>query len=184
MKKKRIRLKEILFRIWIGSCFHCNFVPKILTFFISVFSERLIKRICLLIFFFFLQRKRFRSEKIRSFMQTVLEKEKVPLYNYLTEALLSTSVAYGETIQRAMAIPDCPVVPFFGSFMLEIRKIMKETPSSIVLSDQDDKVLSEVNRTYVYLRAFGWYTFADPPGLRSWIQGCIMTFKRQKTESF
>lgn len=85
----------------------------------------------------------YRSEKIRPFMQTVLEKEKVPLFYYLTDALLSTS-QYDSVLQKALAMPDCPVVPFFGSFMREIRKIMKETPSSIVLSDQDGKALSEV----------------------------------------
>lgn len=76
-------------------------------------------------------------------MQTVLEKEKVPLFYYLTDALLSTS-QYDTILQKALAMPDCPVVPFFGSFMREIRKIMKETPSAIVLSDQDGKALSEV----------------------------------------
>lgn len=76
-------------------------------------------------------------------MQTVLEKEKVPLFHYLTDALLSTS-QYENTVRRALAMPDCTVVPFFGFFMREIRKIMKDTPSTIVLSDQDGKTLSEV----------------------------------------
>lgn len=86
-------------------------------------------------------------------MQTVLEKEKVPLFNYLTDALLSTP-QYETTIQRSLAIPDCPVVPFFGSFMREIRKIMKDTPSTIVLSDQDAKVLSEVFKSCRTLNDF------------------------------
>lgn len=76
-------------------------------------------------------------------MQTVLDKEKVPLFHYLTDGLLSTT-QYENILQKALAMPDCPVVPFFGSFMREIRKIMKETPSAIVLSDQDGKMLSEV----------------------------------------
>lgn len=80
-------------------------------------------------------------------MQTVLEKEKVPLLQYLTDSLLSNT-KYENTVSKALAMPDCPVVPFFGSFMRDIRKIMKETPSTIVLTDQDSKVLNEV---YTYL---------------------------------
>lgn len=76
-------------------------------------------------------------------MQAVLEKEKVPLFYYLNDSLLSMS-QYSETIHRALAMPDCPVVPFFGSFMREMRKIMKDIPSTVILSNQDNKVLSEV----------------------------------------
>lgn len=79
-------------------------------------------------------------------MQTVLEKEKVPLLQYLTDSLLSNT-QYESTLQKALAMPDCPVVPFFGSFMRDIRKIMKETPSTIVLTDQDGKVLNEVRQS-------------------------------------
>lgn len=77
-------------------------------------------------------------------MQAVLENEEVPLYHLLTDALLSTP-QYESILQKALTMPDCPVIPFFGSFMREIRKIMKETPSNIVLTDQDGKVLSEVS---------------------------------------
>jgi len=80
-------------------------------------------------------------------MQTVLEKEKVPLFYYLTDALWSTS-QYDSILQKALAMPDCPVVPFFGSFMREFRKIMKETPSAVVLTDQDSKAISEVYKSY------------------------------------
>lgn len=76
-------------------------------------------------------------------MQTVLDREKVPLFDYLTDGLLSAA-QYENILRRALAMPDCPVVPFFGSFMREIRKIMKDTPSAVVLSDQDGKALSEV----------------------------------------
>lgn len=102
----------------------------------------------------------FRSEKIRPFMQTVLEKEKVPLFHYLTDGLLSDP-QYETVLQRALAMPDCPVVPFFGSFMREIRKIMKQAPSSVVLSDQDFKILSQASliiKNYVqYLTFYAFY---------------------------
>lgn len=81
-------------------------------------------------------------------MQAVLEKEKVTLFYFLTDALMSAQ-QYENILEKAMAMPDCPVVPFFGSFMREIRNIMKETPSSIVLTDQDGKVLSEVSKITV-----------------------------------
>jgi len=97
---------------------------------------------------------RFRSEKIKPFVQTVLEKENVPLFHYLTDAMMSTS-QYESTVKKALAIPDCPVVPFFGYFMRDIRKIMKETPSTIVLSDQDARVLSEVRTVDLHANLSG-----------------------------
>lgn len=76
-------------------------------------------------------------------MQTVLEKEKVSLFQCLSDGLMSNP-HYEQTLQKALAMPDCPVVPFFGFFMREIRQIMKETPSAVVLIDQDRNDLTEV----------------------------------------
>lgn len=77
-------------------------------------------------------------------MQILLEREKVPIFHYLTDALFSTS-EYKIAMRKALAMPDCPVVPFFGSFMREIRQIMKETPGAIVLSNLDGSTVREVS---------------------------------------
>ncbi|XP_050529538.1 uncharacterized protein LOC126899057 isoform X2 [Daktulosphaira vitifoliae] len=84
-----------------------------------------------------------KSEKLRPFMQSLLEKEKVPFLSYLTDALLSTT-QYESSLQKALAMRDCPVVPFFGSFMRDIRQIIKDTPSALVLSDLENKIVEEV----------------------------------------
>lgn len=86
-------------------------------------------------------------------MQTLLEREMVPFFHYLSEALLSDS-QYESALKRALAIPDCPVVPFFGSFMRDIRKILKETPSSIVLSNINARAVTEVFKLYIFFKRF------------------------------
>ncbi|XP_050438662.1 uncharacterized protein LOC126844474 isoform X2 [Adelges cooleyi] len=78
-----------------------------------------------------------RSEKVRSFMQTVMEKEKVPFLDFLNETMLFPA-RYEGALKRALAMADCPVVPFFGTFLREIRQVMQVIPESMVLSSLDN----------------------------------------------
>lgn len=83
---------------------------------------------------------------MKPFIQTVLEKEELPVFHYLNEVLFSPS-KYEEAVNRALAIADCPVVPFFGFFIRDLKEIMNETPSTVILTDQQNLVVNEVNKT-------------------------------------
>lgn len=89
-----------------------------------------------ILIFLFLSR---RSEKLKPFIQTVLEKEDMPVFHYLDDVLFSTT-KYEEAVNRALAIADCPVVPFFGFFIRDLKQIMVDTPSTVVLADQQNEV--------------------------------------------
>lgn len=41
---------------------------------------------------------------------------------YLSSALLSSE--YDIALARALAMPECPVVPFFGAFLRELREVI------------------------------------------------------------
>lgn len=41
---------------------------------------------------------------------------------YLSSALLSSE--YERALARALAMPECPVVPFFGAFLRELREVI------------------------------------------------------------
>lgn len=61
-----------------------------------------------------------RSNKLNSFWPDV--KEHVPVMEYLSSALLSSE--YERALARALAMPECPVVPFFGAFLRELREVI------------------------------------------------------------
>ncbi|VVC34658.1 Hypothetical protein CINCED_3A005174 [Cinara cedri] len=78
-----------------------------------------------------------KSEKLKPFIQTVLENEEMPVFHYLNDVLFSTK-KYEEAVNRALAIADCPVVPFFGFFIRDIKETMNEVPSTVLLVDQQN----------------------------------------------
>ncbi|XP_023290532.1 1-phosphatidylinositol 4,5-bisphosphate phosphodiesterase epsilon-1 [Orussus abietinus] len=59
-----------------------------------------------------------KSNKLKPFWQSV--NETLPVLEYLSSALLSSE--YDQALGRALAMPDCPVVPFFGAFLRELRE--------------------------------------------------------------
>lgn len=62
----------------------------------------------------------FRSNKLKPFWHIV--NETIPVLEYLSTALLSSE--YERALARALAMPECPVVPFFGAFLRELREII------------------------------------------------------------
>ncbi|XP_043274277.1 1-phosphatidylinositol 4,5-bisphosphate phosphodiesterase epsilon-1-like isoform X2 [Venturia canescens] len=61
-----------------------------------------------------------KSNKLKPFWQSV--NEPLPVLEYLSSALLSSK--YEQALARALAMPECPVVPFFGAFLRELREVI------------------------------------------------------------
>ncbi|XP_046742538.1 1-phosphatidylinositol 4,5-bisphosphate phosphodiesterase epsilon-1-like [Diprion similis] len=61
-----------------------------------------------------------KSNKLKPFWQSV--NEPLPILEDLSTALLSSK--YEEALARALAMPECPVVPFFGAFLRELREAL------------------------------------------------------------
>ena len=63
--------------------------------------------------------------------------------NFLSDALLSRepTPAYRAAISRALAIPGCKVVPFFGGFLRDLRAIFSIVPSVVVLAPEEPEQL-------------------------------------------
>ncbi|KAG7167929.1 1-phosphatidylinositol 45-bisphosphate phosphodiesterase epsilon-1-like [Homarus americanus] len=76
-----------------------------------------------------------KSEKLKPFWLS-LENEHLPVLDFLTGVLLGESVAeYEAALDRALMLPECRVVPFFGSFLRDLTKILQSTPSLVFISD-------------------------------------------------
>ncbi|KAG7213017.1 hypothetical protein KM043_002353 [Ampulex compressa] len=61
-----------------------------------------------------------KSNKLKPFWHSV--NEPIPVLEYLSSALLSSE--YEQALARALAMPECPVVPFFGAFLRELREVI------------------------------------------------------------
>lgn len=61
----------------------------------------------------------------------------------LSNALLSRepSSEYREALSRALDIPECKVVPFFGGFLRDLRAVFMGVPSIVVLSSDENQSL-------------------------------------------
>ncbi|CAH0559692.1 unnamed protein product [Brassicogethes aeneus] len=63
-----------------------------------------------------------KSNKLKPFWLSITEKETLPVLDFLSAALLSAE--YDRALTRALAMPECPVVPFFGAFLRELQDIL------------------------------------------------------------
>lgn len=61
----------------------------------------------------------------------------------LTDALLSKEVTaeYKDAVARALDIPECKVVPFFGGFLRDLKSILSGVPSIVVLPSEENQSL-------------------------------------------
>lgn len=62
----------------------------------------------------------YRCHKLKPFWQSV--NDPVPVLENLSSALLSPE--YESALARSLAMPECPVVPFFGAFLRELREVI------------------------------------------------------------
>ncbi|KAK9884808.1 hypothetical protein WA026_009036 [Henosepilachna vigintioctopunctata] len=62
------------------------------------------------------------SNKLKPFWLSITEKESLPVLDFLSAALMSAE--YDRALSRALAMTECPVVPFFGAYLRELREIL------------------------------------------------------------
>ncbi|XP_047518613.1 1-phosphatidylinositol 4,5-bisphosphate phosphodiesterase epsilon-1-like isoform X1 [Pieris napi] len=67
-----------------------------------------------------------KSHKLKPFW-LIISDEPIPALDFLSAALLSAE--YERALSRALAMPECRLIPFFGAFLRELREILAATPS-------------------------------------------------------
>ncbi|XP_037093117.1 1-phosphatidylinositol 4,5-bisphosphate phosphodiesterase epsilon-1-like [Pollicipes pollicipes] len=93
-----------------------------------------------------------RSEKLRPFWASLAEKEDIPVLDFLFSVLEydvtpkshdAINPHYTAALQRALAIKQCKVVPFFGVILRRLRGILTQCPSLAVVRETPAEVISE-----------------------------------------
>uniref|UniRef100_A0A915PXN4 Phosphoinositide phospholipase C n=1 Tax=Setaria digitata TaxID=48799 RepID=A0A915PXN4_9BILA len=89
-----------------------------------------------------------KSEKLRPFWLSLKPDEKRK-YEQLCEILLPSNQAalstpYREAIQRALRMPQCRLIPFFGVFLRDLYAVVNDMPSIVMISDENDKDNTEL----------------------------------------
>ncbi|XP_064077346.1 1-phosphatidylinositol 4,5-bisphosphate phosphodiesterase epsilon-1-like isoform X2 [Macrobrachium nipponense] len=80
------------------------------------------------------------SDKLKPFWLS-LENEQLPVLDFLSGVLMGESRAdYEAALDRALLLPECQVVPFFGSFLRDLMNILQSTPSLVVLAEDGQEV--------------------------------------------
>lgn len=54
---------------------------------------------------------------------------------------------YCAAVMRALNIPECKVLPFFGTFLRDLSLIFSNLPSLVVLPTEDDKTIEVRQKT-------------------------------------
>ncbi|XP_063888080.1 1-phosphatidylinositol 4,5-bisphosphate phosphodiesterase epsilon-1-like isoform X4 [Scylla paramamosain] len=102
-----------------------------------------------------------KSEKLKPFWLS-LENEQLPVLDFLTAALLGEGrTHYEAALDRALMMPETRVVPFFGSFLRDLTRILQGTPSLVVLAEDGQ----EVEFISDYCGEDGFFTRIGPGGL-------------------
>ncbi|CAF3718220.1 unnamed protein product [Adineta steineri] len=65
--------------------------------------------------------------------------DEIPGFKFLTDAFNSNEKTpqYCDAVSRALDIPTCKVVPFFGTFLKDLRTILSGVPSIVVLCNRN-----------------------------------------------
>lgn len=87
-----------------------------------------------------------RSEKLKPFWLSLSDKDNISSLETLTNALLTPQLSpeYRSAIEKALASPYSRVIPFFGTFLRELRAILKGIPSLVVLSSEENAKLEVI----------------------------------------
>nr|XP_045618556.1 uncharacterized protein LOC123770570 isoform X4 [Procambarus clarkii] len=81
-----------------------------------------------------------KSVKLKPFWLS-LENEHLPVLDFLTGVLLGESrTEYEAALDRALMLPECRVIPFFGCFLRDLTKILQSTSSLVVLAEDGQEV--------------------------------------------
>jgi hypothetical protein len=86
----------------------------------------------------------FRIEAFRPLWLTITDE--IPGFKFLTDAFNSNEKTpqYCDAVSRALDIPTCKVVPFFGTFLKDLRTILSSVPSIVVLCNRNTQKPIEV----------------------------------------
>ena len=86
----------------------------------------------------------FRIEAFRPLWLTITDE--FPGFKFLTDAFNSNEKTpqYCDAVSRALDIPTCKVVPFFGTFLKDLRTILSSVPSIVVLCNRSTQKPIEV----------------------------------------
>lgn len=74
-----------------------------------------------------------RSEKLKSFWLSISEEE-MSAMNDVSDAFTASGDchhSYTQSVFRALSIPECKVVPYFGTFLQDLQNISSSVPSII-----------------------------------------------------
>ncbi|XP_071449033.1 1-phosphatidylinositol 4,5-bisphosphate phosphodiesterase epsilon-1-like [Hetaerina americana] len=75
-----------------------------------------------------------KSGKLKPFWLSISEREgSLPTLEFLSASLLNPD-QYEAALKRALAIPSCKPIPFFGAFLRELTDLITAEPSLIVLA--------------------------------------------------
>ena len=85
-----------------------------------------------------------RIEAFRPLWLTITDE--IPGFKFLTDAFNSNEKTpqYCDAVSRALDIPTCKVVPFFGTFIKDLRTILSGVPSIVVLCNRNTQKPLEV----------------------------------------
>lgn len=91
-----------------------------------------------------------RSEKLKPFWLSIEQKDEPFLRKTLSEILLTLdepSEEYKSAVVRALDIPHSQIIPFFGAFLRDLKSILKNMPSLIVLASEQQTVQQTVQQS-------------------------------------
>ncbi|XP_076030317.1 1-phosphatidylinositol 4,5-bisphosphate phosphodiesterase epsilon-1-like isoform X2 [Oratosquilla oratoria] len=97
------------------------------------------------------------SPKLKPFW-LCLENEHLPVFYFLKDVFKEKSrTEYESALNRALRLPECRVVPFFGIFLNDLNNILSSTPSLVVLADDGHEVefISDYNGEDGFLTRIG-----------------------------
>ncbi|XP_022236664.1 1-phosphatidylinositol 4,5-bisphosphate phosphodiesterase epsilon-1-like, partial [Limulus polyphemus] len=87
-----------------------------------------------------------KSDKLKPFWLSLSGKDKLPLLDFLSSSLLTPGPTqeYKEAVERALDIPHSKVIPFFGTFLRDLKTVFNGMPSLLVLPNNDTQELELV----------------------------------------
>ncbi|KAI6230307.1 hypothetical protein M3Y99_01077200 [Aphelenchoides fujianensis] len=94
-----------------------------------------------------------KSSKLRPFWLS-LKNEERQRYEEFVDILLPNNdgpphLAYVDAIQRALRMPQCRVVPFFGTFLRDLYAIVNDLPNLVIVGQENEvekmKFLTDIN---------------------------------------
>ncbi|KAL3193090.1 hypothetical protein MRX96_058588 [Rhipicephalus microplus] len=97
-----------------------------------------------------------KSEKLKPFWLSLSDKDQLPVLEFLSQALLNPepSEEYRAAVERALNIPHSKVIPFFGTFLRDLRAILQGMPSLVVLPSEKAKKIEFVSDFHDDIKAF------------------------------